>query len=187
MSTNNYNDNESNVYNKKVNDFLNEIPGRLYIFEITKFCGYSTLIFMYKDETMLDLWSRVSHHFDCRDIKGLYIDNCLSMANDTNEANDSSRANDTNDSSDTNEANDSISANDNNVCNDNTKCCCCADKRIKYIPVSISSIKKVREFVYENISAESRNLRPIYPIPLPVVYRIYLDDGHCHGFTPFNL
>jgi len=167
MNTNNNDDIESNIYNKKVNDYLNEMPGRMYAFEITKFCGYSTLIFMYKDETMLDLWSRVSHHFDCRDIKGLYIDNCLSMAND---------------SSNSNEANDSSSANDNNVCNDNTKCSCCADNSIKYIPVAISSIKKVREFVYENISAESRNLRPIYPIPLPVVYRIYLDDGHCHGF-----
>ena len=157
MNTNN--DNESNEYNKKVNDFLNEIPGRLYVFEITKFCGYSTLIFMYKDETMLDLWNRVSHHFSCHNIKGLYIDSCL------NRVNDSSRANN----------------NANNICNDDTKCSCCSDKTGKYIPVPMSSLKKVRDFVYENISAESRNLVPIYPIPMPVVYRIYLDDGHCHG------
>ena len=86
MNTNNNSDDEPNVYNKKINEFLNEIPGRIYVFEITKFCGYSTFIFMYKDETLLDLWSRVSHHFSCNDIKGLYIDNCLNTSN--NEIND---------------------------------------------------------------------------------------------------
>ena len=167
MNPNNNSDDEPNIYNKKINDFLNEIPGRIYVFEITKFCGYSTFIFMYKDETLLDLWSRVSHHFSCNDIKGLYIDNCLNTSN--NETND----NETND--------DTINNNNNTVCNDNNKCCCCANKADKYVPVPMSSLKKVREFVYENISPESRNMKPVYPIPLPVVYRIYLDDGHCHG------
>ena len=163
MNTNNNSDDEPNVYNKKINEFLSEIPGRIYVFEITKFCGYSTFIFMYKDETLLDLWSRVSHHFSCNDIKGLYIDNCLNTSN--NEIND----------------NDDTINNNNTMCNDNNKCCCCANKADKYVPVPMSSLKKVREFVYENISPESRNLNPVYPIPLPVVYRIYLDDGHCHG------
>ena len=163
MNTNTDHNIESNVYNKKVNDYLNEIPGRLYVFEITKFCGYSTLIFMYKDETMLDLWNRVSHHFSCHDIKGLYIDSCLNNANNNNANNNNNNAN--------------------NICNDNNKCSCCRDKTGKYIPVPMSSLKKVREFVYENISGESRNLVPIYPIPMPVVYRIYLDDGHCHGIN----
>jgi hypothetical protein len=118
---------------------------------------------MYKDETLLDLWSRVSHHFSCNDIKGLYIDSCLNK-NQTNN----------------NETNDNT-INNNTVCDDNNKCCCCANNTDKYIPVPMSSLKKVREFVYENISPESRNMKPVYPIPLPVVYRIYLDDGHCHG------
>ena len=164
MNTDNTSDDESNVYNKKINEFLSEIPGRIYVFEITKFCGYSTFIFMYKDETLLDLWSRVSHHFSCNDIKGLYIDNCLNTSN--NEINDND---------------DTINNNNNTMCNDNNKCCCCANKADKYVPVPMSSLKKVREFVYENISPESRNMKPVYPIPLPVVYRIYLDDGHCHG------
>ena len=168
MNTNTDHNIESNVYNKKVNDYLNEIPGRLYVFEITKLCGYSTLIFMYKDETMLDLWNRVSHHFSCHDIKGLYIDSCLNRVNDSNNAN-------------ANNSNNSNSAN--NICNDNNKCSCCSVKTGKYIPVPMSSLKKVREFVYENISGESRNLVPIYSIPMPVVYRIYLDDGHCHGIN----
>ena len=66
-----------NDFNKKFNEFITELPGRMYIFEITKFCGYSTFIYMYKDETITDLYTRVSHHFSCNDIKGLYIDNHL--------------------------------------------------------------------------------------------------------------
>lgn len=175
MSTNN--NDELNEYNKKVNDFLYEFAGRMYAFEITKFCGYSTLIFMYKDETMLDLWNRVSHHFSCHDIKGLYIDSCLYKEKT---ANDSSRANDKKNDNEKNKTSDNNSSN--TVCNHETKCSCCADKTGKYIQVPMSSIKSVRQFVYENIVSENRNLEPIYPIPSPVVYRIYLDDGHCHGF-----
>ena len=66
-----------NDFNKKVNEFNTELPGRMYIFAITKFCGYSTFVYMYKDETLTDLYTRVSHHFQCKDIKGLYIDNHL--------------------------------------------------------------------------------------------------------------
>jgi len=67
------------VFHGKLNEYIIEAPGRMYIFEITKLCGYSTFIFMYKDETILDLFNRVSHHFGCRDIKGLYIDRCLNI------------------------------------------------------------------------------------------------------------
>ena len=34
----------SNDFNIKFNEFNTELPGRMYIFEITKFCGYSTFI-----------------------------------------------------------------------------------------------------------------------------------------------
>jgi hypothetical protein len=118
----------------------------------------------------------VSHHFSCHDIKGLYIDSCLNKTNDSSNANDSSSANDSSNAN----ANDNSN---NNICNDNAKCSCCSVKTGKYIPVPMSSLKTIRQFVYENISAESRNLVPIYPIPIPVVYRIYLDDGHCHGIN----
>jgi hypothetical protein len=158
---------EAQTFHKKLNEYLIETPGRMYIFEITKFCGYSTFIFMYKDETMLDLYNRISHHFGCNDIKGLYIDNHLN----TNGAN-------------TNGANTNTNANTNrgNVCTENNCCTCCADKS-KYIQVPISSLKSVRDFVFSNTAIQPRNLEPIYSLPLPVVYRIYLDDGHCHGRT----
>ena len=153
---------EAQTFHKKLNEYLIESPGRMYIFEITKFCGYSTIIFMYKDETMLDLYNRISHHFGCNDIKGLYIDNHLNNKNGTN-------VNGTN-------------TNKGNVCTENNRCSCCADKS-KFIPVPISSLKSVRDFIFSNTAKEPRNLEPIYPIPFPVVYRIYLDDGHCHGRT----
>lgn len=151
---------ESQTFHKKLNEYILESPGRMYIFEITKFCGYSTFIFMYKDETMLDLYNRISHHFGCNDIKGLYIDNHLNNKNGTN----------------------GTTTNKGNVCTENNRCSCCADKS-KYIQVPISSLKSVRDFVFSNTAKEPRNLEPIYSIPLPVVYRIYLDDGHCHGRT----
>ena len=158
---------ESQMFHKKLNEYIIESPGRMYIFEITKFCGYSTIIFMYKDETMLDLYNRISHHFSCNDIKGLYIDNHLNK-NGTN----ANKAN----------ANNGTSANGGNVCTENNCCTCCADKS-KYIQVPISSLKSVRDFVFSNTAIQPRNLEPIYSLPLPVVYRIYLDDGHCHGRT----
>ena len=116
---------------------------------------------------MLDLYNRISHHFSCNDIKGLYIDNHLNK-NGTN----ANKAN----------ANNGTSANGGNVCTENNCCTCCADKS-KYIQVPISSLKSVRDFVFSNTAIQPRNLEPIYPIPFPVVYRIYLDDGHCHGRT----
>jgi hypothetical protein len=146
---------DNNDFHKKLNEYIIESPGRMYTFEITKFCGYSTFIFMYKDETMLDLYNRISHHFGCNDIKGLYITNHLNK-----------------------------NKNNNPVDNNNAKkCSCCSEKSEKYIQVPISSLKKVREFVFENTAKEPRNLEPVYPIPLPVVYKIYLDDGHCHGHS----
>ena len=149
-------DTNSNDFNKKMNEFNAELPGRMYIFEITKFCGYSTFIYMYKDETITDLYTRVSHHFHCKDIKGLYIDNHLYKYIDDAKKNELS----------------------NN--NSSSNACCCSKKRDWCIPISVSSVTTIKEFVFNNTAREPRNLEPIYPLPSPVVYRIYLDDGHCH-------
>jgi hypothetical protein len=144
----------SNDFNNKFNQFNTELPGRMYIFEITKFCGYSTFIYMYKYETILDLYTRVSHHFCCKDIKGLYIDNHLYKYVDD--------------------------AKKNQLNNNSNNACCCSKKKDWYIPIPISSITTIKEFVFANTAMEPRNLEPIYPLPSPVVYRIYLDDAHCH-------
>ena len=150
------------VFHGKLNEYIIEAPGRMYIFEITKLCGYSTFVFMYKDETMLDLYNRVSHHFGCKDIKGLYIDNHLFKSlNDNKNKNMNINDNNTN--------------NSNN--NSNNNCC---KKTDNLIPVPVSSLTTVKEFVFNNTAKEPRNLEPVYKIPFPVVYRVYLDDGHCH-------
>ena len=143
---------EPSDFHKKLNEYIIESPGRMYIFEVTKLCGYSTFVFMYKDETLLDLYNRISHHFGCRDIKGLYIDNHLHKKSRTNN-----------------------NSNDKN--NNNSSCCINKDKLIS---VPFSSLTSVKDFIFNNTAKEPRNLAPIYPLPLPVVYRIYLDDGHCH-------
>ncbi len=147
-----------NDYYKRVYEYNTEVPARMYIFEITKFCGYSTLVYMYKDETMADLYNRISYHFGCKNIKGLYIDSYLYKNNLFIS---------------------DINKNQNNA-NNNNHNCCCSDKTNNLILIPISSLTRISEFIFENTAKEPRNLEPIYPLPLPVVYRIYLDDGHCH-------
>ena len=149
---------EPSDFHKKLNEYIIESPGRMYIFEVTKLCGYSTFVFMYKDETLLDLYNRISHHFGCQDIKGLYIDSHLHKKS----TNNNTRINDSNNNS-----------------KNNNKACCCTDKD-NLISVPFSSLTSVKDFIFNNTAKEPRNLAPIYPLPLPVVYRIYLDDGHCH-------
>jgi hypothetical protein len=153
---------EQSVFHGKLNEYIIETPGRMYIFEITKLCGYSTFVFMYKDETLLDLYNRVSHHFGCKDIKGLYIDN--NIFKNLNENIDENK-------------NENIDDDKNKNKNSNTNCC---KKTDNLIPVPLSSLTTVKEFVFNNTAKEPRNLEPIYKIPFPVVYRVYLDDGNCH-------
>jgi hypothetical protein len=115
---------------------------------------------MYKDETMTDLYNRISYHFCCKNIKGLYINNHLHKNISDTQKNQ-------------------LNSNNNQTSNHNHNCCC-FDKKDAFIPIPISSLRTVKEFVFENTAKEPRNLVPIYPLPLPVVYCIYLDDGPCH-------
>ena len=57
----------------KMNEFINSIPNNKYIFEITKLCGYSEFIFINKDESILDFYKAISHQFECREIKSLFL------------------------------------------------------------------------------------------------------------------
>jgi len=150
---------DTNDYYKRVYEYNTEVQARMYIFEITKFCGYSTLVYMYKDETMSDLYNRISYHFGCKNIKGLYIESYLHKNNSCIS---------------------DVNKNQKNQTQNNTNNCCCLNKKDNLIPISISSLTRISEFIFENTAKEPRNLEPIYPLPLPVVYRIYLDDGHCH-------
>lgn len=114
-------------YNNLFDNYVKEIPGRMFVIEVTKCCDYSTFVLMYRDETLIDLYRRVSLHMCC-DIVSLYI--------------------------------------------------ITPDKRRIAIP--INSKKTMKEFIYVQTDSNNRNMKPIYDVPLPVVYRVYLDDGHHH-------
>jgi len=45
------------------------------------------------------------------------------------------------------------------------------------INVPMTGLIKIKEF----IATHHENMRPVYGIPNPVVYKIYLDDGHSHA------
>jgi hypothetical protein len=120
----------NNVYQSKLQEYLNEIPNKMIILEVTKCCNYSTFILMYKEESLLDLYIRVSHHFGLDDLKRLSI----GMP----------------------------------TC-DNT------------IDIPVTSLKTIRKFINENTCCNPPNLVPVYDLPSPVTYRIYIDD--CFEYT----
>ncbi len=120
----------SNIYQTKYDEFQTNLTQRMFLFEVTKHCGYSTFVPVYKTQTLLDLYNNVVHHFGSsnRDVGILYF---LS----TNEQ--------------------------------------------EYIRVPVS-YQTVADFVSSNITCEPVKLAPIYNYPMPVIYRLYLDDGRCH-------
>ena len=109
-------------YNDLIAMHLKEIPGKMFTFELTKCCNYSTLIFLYKEDCISDLFLQVAKHFGCKKLISLYL-----------------------------------------LTEDGQK-----------ILVPFNSNTTLKEFVLEYI------LKPVYDLPMPVVYRIYLDDGHSH-------
>lgn len=118
-----------NIYQTKYDEFIHNLTQRMFIFEVTKHCGYSTFVSIYKSQTLLELYNNVVHHFGSsdRDIGILYF------------------------------------ISDNN------------QQRIR-IPLSCQT---VADFVSSNITCNPTNLTPIYKYPLPVIYRLYLDDERC--------
>ena len=118
--------NNITIFNDKFRVFQNNIKNSSYIIEVTKTCGYSDFILMYKDNSLLDLYKNISLHFVCKDIKQLYILNVET----------------------------------------NTK-----------INIPITEKITIRQYITEN---NNTTLKPIYPMPCNIVYRIYFDDGHHH-------
>jgi hypothetical protein len=119
---------QQNKYNQILSNYLKETPGKMFTLEITKCCDYSTFVFVYRDERLVDLYSRVSHHFG-HDIVSLYI-----------------------------------------LTPDKERIC-----------VPINSTTTIKEFIFKQTDANNRKMTPIYDLPMPVVYRIYVDDGHDHN------
>jgi hypothetical protein len=115
-------------YYKKINEYNEQIKNNCYCFEVTKSCGYSCFVFIYKDQLVKELYHNIFHHFGCNKINSLYI----------------------------------------------------LDKEGNKILLQDNYHKRVRTFVEEYTDMVKRLLEPIYPLPMPVVYRLYLDDEHEH-------
>jgi hypothetical protein len=112
--------NINNSFEQKMNHFTKHLDNSRYIIEISKFCGYSEFVLVYKEQSLIDLYKIVSYHFQCDDIKGLYL----------------------------------------------------SDNKTLRIPITQKI--NIRDFIIKN----QENIRPIYPLPYPVVYKFYIDDGH---------
>ena len=60
----------------------------------------------------------------------------------------------------------------------------CTNQKI-HIP--ITDLITIQEFLFTHNLGSTQIIKPIYPIPCKVVYRIYFDDGHTHGNSPCEL
>jgi hypothetical protein len=121
-----YLEEQTNKYNDLITSHLKEIPNKMFTFELTKCCNYSTLVFLYKEDMVSDLFLQAAKHFGCQKLVSLYL----------------------------------------------------LDEQGQRVLVPFNSHTTLKEFIFEQ--ANQRILKPIYDVPLPVVYRIYLDDGHHH-------
>jgi hypothetical protein len=127
---------ESHLYN-----FTSHISYSRYIIQLTKCCGYTEFIILYKEMSLQDVYKTVRFHYgipseDRQEKKGtvpttiqLYVvepggcDVRLNLPNDPNTT------------------------------------------------------------LYQFISSHSSFFVPVYPLPTPVVYTIFCDDGHDHHNT----
>lgn len=116
-----------NHYQEKHEEFIRNIKNLMYTFEVTKCCGYSTFITIYKYQTLLDLYSNILEHFGNIKITSLFF---MSPQN----------------------------------------------VRIN-IPMSKQT---VYDFVSSNILCTPLKLVPIYPLPKPIIYRLYIYDQNCN-------
>jgi len=51
----------------------------------------------------------------------------------------------------------------------------------KKIKIPITSNITIQDFIFTHNSGPELIIKPIYPVPCKVVYKIYYDDGHTHG------
>ena len=62
-----------NQYQEKFNEYTRNMFNIMFIFEVTKCCGYSTFITIYKNQSLIDLYSIIMNHFGIIEIKELYF------------------------------------------------------------------------------------------------------------------
>jgi hypothetical protein len=116
----------SHNYQDKLNVYMHDIRNLMFTFEITKCCGYSTFVTVYKNQTLTELYSNIISHFGNIEIKELYF----------------------------------ISP----------------EQQRFNLPISKQTVS---EFVRSNIICNPIKLVPVYELPSPTIYRLYLNDGQC--------
>jgi len=60
----------------------------------------------------------------------------------------------------------------------------CTNEKIR---IPITSEITIWQFIFNYNSGPSQIIKPIYPVPCKIVYRIYFDDGHTHGDSACEL
>jgi hypothetical protein len=118
---------DANVYQTKFDDFIRNSRNIMFTFEVTKCCGYSTFITIYKHQSLLELYSNIINHFGNVEIKELFF---ITPQNE----------------------------------------------RIN-VPISNQSIS---DFVSSNVICNPIKLVPVYPLPIPVIYKLFVNDTHCN-------
>jgi hypothetical protein len=56
----------------------------------------------------------------------------------------------------------------------------CTNKKIR---IPITDEITIWQFIFNYNSGPIQVIKPVYPVPCKIVYRIYFDDGHTHGDT----
>jgi len=115
------------TYQNKFNEYIHNMHNNMFIFEVTKCCGYSTFITVYKNQTLIELYSNIISHFGNNiEVRELYF----------------------------------ISP---------------EQERIN-VPISRQTIS---EFVRSNVICNPIKLVPVYNLPSPTIYKLFLNDGRC--------
>lgn len=65
-------ENGEKYYDEKIIEYINNLPDTKYLLEITKFCGYSHLMPVSKEDSLLDLYIDISKQMWCDNILGLF-------------------------------------------------------------------------------------------------------------------
>lgn len=62
-----------NHYQDKYDEFIRNTHNIMFTFEVTKGCGYSTFVTIYKNQCLIELYSNIIHHFGNTQIKDLFF------------------------------------------------------------------------------------------------------------------
>jgi hypothetical protein len=61
-----------NEYHDKFEEYILFVERNMHIFEVFRPGICSKFIFMYKEESIVDLFNKIIFHYDCRNIRQLY-------------------------------------------------------------------------------------------------------------------